>query len=218
MVTDIIEKEEPIRNKLRTLGVNILSDIYGNNRDLIVKNIEEILSFLDIASTLDIISKMNSDILKKEFAELKKPLTPPFNIQNNPKWLEEFLNERERTDSIGQKNLSGTRIGVQRGSTLLGAIKNIAREKSLSNRNINLKNNYGEKEFDSLKKERRENVLKIIKDKGGEVSIKDIILGLGAIGHQYGEKTLQRELVSMVSDNILHKIGEKRWSRYFLPK
>jgi hypothetical protein len=31
-----------------------------------------------------------------------------------------------------------------------------------------------------------------------------------------GEKTLQRELVSMVKDGVLKKLGEKRWSRYML--
>jgi hypothetical protein len=30
------------------------------------------------------------------------------------------------------------------------------------------------------------------------------------------EKTLQRELVSMVKNGVLDKMGEKRWSRYFL--
>ena len=33
-----------------------------------------------------------------------------------------------------------------------------------------------------------------------------------------GEKTLQRELISMVKDNMLYKTGEKRWSRYFVKK
>ncbi len=30
------------------------------------------------------------------------------------------------------------------------------------------------------------------------------------------EKTLQRELVSMVKDGVLNKTGKKRWSRYFV--
>jgi len=48
------------------------------------------------------------------------------------------------------------------------------------------------------------------------MSIKDIDLALQGLGEKCGEKTLQRELVSMVGDGVLKKSGEKRWSRYFL--
>jgi hypothetical protein len=66
MVTDIIDKEEPIRNKLRTLGTGIISDIYlirqnntGNTLSFTSNKIAEIMSFLDLASAMNIISEMN---------------------------------------------------------------------------------------------------------------------------------------------------------------
>ena len=53
MVTDIIDKEEPLRNKLRTLGTGIISDTYltqfnntGNTVSFILSKISEIISFL----------------------------------------------------------------------------------------------------------------------------------------------------------------------------
>ena len=53
-------------------------------------------------------------------------------------------------------------------------------------------------------------------DKPNGVSIKDIVLALRNLGEERGEKTLQRELASMVKDGVLYKTGEKRWSRYFI--
>jgi hypothetical protein len=76
MVTDIIDKGEPIRNKLRTLGAEIVSDIHcidiGQNKSVIIcTRIAETVSFLNIASAMNFISEMNCVILKKEFLELE---------------------------------------------------------------------------------------------------------------------------------------------------
>ena len=78
MVTDIMDKDEPLRNKLRTLGSEIISDTHliqsghiGHVASLVEK-ISEIMSFLDIASAVNIISQMNTNILKKEFTELDR--------------------------------------------------------------------------------------------------------------------------------------------------
>ena len=56
-------------------------------------------------------------------------------------------------------------------------------------------------------------ILSLIKDvdttKSG-VSIKDI----SSAFTDCGEKTIQRELNSLVAKGLVHKIGAKRWSRY----
>ena len=224
MVTDIMDKEEPLRNKLRTLGINIISDIHSLSRlnlDNEARFLDEILSLLDISFALGMISEMNCNILKKEFNELKQSINES-NTQNNPMWLEEFLSTplplqgdgrgevlkfispqpspkgRERENSIGH-------IGVQKGSTLLKALKGFEGPKSPNS-------------FDVLKKQRRDKIFKIIKDRPSGVSIKDIVFALRSLGEECGEKTLQRELVSMVEDGVLEKTGEKRWSRYFIKK
>ena len=91
----------------------------------------------------------------------------------------------------------------------------------------NFTGSLGQEKHDShtneiLKNKRREEIILAIKDK-----IKDkvnfdgaTISDIKSIGHGVltlcGEKTLQRELVSMVSDGVLKKTGEKRWSKYSL--
>jgi hypothetical protein len=74
-------------------------------------------------------------------------------------------------------------------------------------------------DFDILKKQRRDNILNIIKKNDGNATIKDIRdkINIGLTGAQVcSEKTLQRELLSMTREGVLNKTGEKRWTKYFL--
>ena len=241
MVTDIIDKDEPLRNKLRTLGTEIISDIYliqydisENAMSLMIGRISETMSFLDLASSLNIISEMNCSILKKEFLELNKAvqkLNPNNRDMSRKVNLVEFFREEEEVDKFnsphplptspllrGRGTLKGhTRIGVQKGSTLLKALsdKTIGlSDMSIKDTKINV--------FEILKKQRRDDITNIIQINGGNTTIKDIKDKIKLSPEQASflvscsEKTLQRELVSMVKDGVLNKNGEKRWSKYFL--
>lgn len=224
MVTDIMDREEPLRNKLRTLGADIISDTYSSPMQVSNK-VSQVVSFLDIASAIGIISEMNCGILKKEFSELDNAMklgdkgTRSLNGQID--LLGFFDIEEGETGnnlfSIKDKNIyightQHTRIGVQKGSTLMKALSDRTRMMSDMSPS-NSKNN-----FDILKKQRREDILISIKNNGGGATIKGIKDNMSE-GHKtldYSEKTLQRELVSMVEDNVLFKTGEKRWSKYFI--
>ena len=242
MVTDIIDKEEPLRNKLRTLGTGIISDTYliqfnntGNTVSFILSKISEIISFLDLASTVNIISEMNCNILKKEFLVLNESIKESNNIETPNKQinLAEFFNYSARQDlaeslstpafshpSRGERNSIGhTRIGVQKGSTLLKAIKNMSNKMPAP-----IVPPWRDRSgvFDILKKQRRDNITNLIKGFNNGATIKDIKDKIKTTPEQASflvscsEKTLQRELVSMVRDGVLYKTGEKRWSRYFI--
>jgi len=220
MVTDIIDKDEPLRNKLRTLGTEIISDINSAPARICVK-IVEVMSFLGIASTMNIVSEMNCDILKKEFLELDRSIkasTFKKEVFNRQIDLSEFFNAdltvREPEQHKGHYKSIGhqysTRLGVQKGSTLL---------KALSDTKLSPLRT---EDFDILKKQRREDIINIIRLTNDSVTIKDIKDKIQLNPNKSsplascGEKTLQRELVSMVKDGVLNKTGEKRWSRYFL--
>lgn len=58
---------------------------------------------------------------------------------------------------------------------------------------------------------RRDRVLNVLRDKG-EATIKDIV----EVVTDCSEKTIQRELISLIKDNIVSKEGERRWSKYKL--
>ena len=224
MVTDTMEKEEPIRLRLRTLGIEILSDIpylQKENVNNFDRKITAVLSFLNIARDLGMISEMNFNILNKEFQELKQSIQEL--ATKNDLWLEEFISEPSSNKSLFTKvgpsldTMSfskghGMRIGVQKGSTLLNALNKVKGAHNLSSP----ESGNSRSGFEVLKNSRRESILKVIKIKPEGASIKDIISAFRNVGEEIGEKTLQRELISMVKDNVLKKTGEKRWSHYSL--
>ncbi|MES2315483.1 MAG: hypothetical protein V4486_01975 [Patescibacteria group bacterium] len=236
MVTDILDQSEPLRNKLRTLGTEIISDIYSIslfsdvNRSIKVSNkITETISFLDLAGAVNIISGMNCNILKKEFFELKKSVeetiqkTDSFEVQTN---LADYFKEElpppsqykpsnqittsYKNNSI--RHLQPARIGVQKGSTLMKALSDMSATRQ------------GGAILNDLKKERREEIISIIKSFSNDRSepigatITDIKGKAKGQLATHSEKTLQRELIAMVTDNVLYKTGSKRWSRYFVTK
>lgn len=254
MVTDMIDKEEPLRNKLRVLGSDVISDTthtlnLSHSSKHTTNKISEILSFLDIASAVGMISEMNRNILKKEFIELKKSIDESKEqeglslaeiFQDNsfilPSATEESVKEKIE-DNNNFENKSTNNIGVQKGSTLLKALSQVvvsntknhmsdSRPKVSNKISNSVKNKIGhqtsENDFDALKKKRREEITKIVKENkeahptAGGTTITDIRTGAKGVLLSCGEKTLQRELVSMVKDTLLNKIGEKRWSRYSL--
>ncbi|MEI8174318.1 MAG: hypothetical protein WCG28_00015 [bacterium] len=253
MVTDIIDKEEPIRNKLRILGVEIISDIATSSKSVLeVAKIDQAMSFLNIALAMNFISEMNCSILVKEFLELKLSIQEYVNIK--PVWLEEFLSSndvfpppfsgedlrrgfnsphpnpllaKERVDSNTKghvnTNKGHTRIGVQKGSTLMKALSDKTHLMSDRVNNEARPNTLGlasrAQDFDMLKKQRRYNIVSFIKNNNGNATIKDIrnkIDNGTSDSPACSEKTLQRELLSMIKDGVLYKTGEKRWSRYFM--
>lgn len=252
MVTDIIDKDEPLRNKLRTLGTEIISDINSTPANACAK-ISETLSFLDIASAINIISEMNCRILRKEFQDLHlsilsaqqnkeaaKSIKRQINLSEF--FTEETLSARQDLAESASKGQSTqrsnfqvlsvtragkghplpTRIGVQKGSTLMQALSDKIKREARPNALGLVSRVSGGDGADILKKQRREDIINILKTIGGNATIKDIKDRAQTMQGKTGslvscsEKTLQRELVSMVISGVLKKAGEKRWSRYFI--
>lgn len=232
MVTDIIDKDEPLRNKLRTLGTDIISDI-NSHPALAIPRIAEIMSFLDIAQAMHIISQMNTSILRKEFLEMdqsirelsdvtsvvdaKIDLTEFFSDEgqeSHPSLLKD-RNHRALPDAKGSQG-HGHKLGLQKDTHPKSA-KDVSHSGS-----DKMHEHVSHAEFDQLKKHRRQDIVNIIKIVGGSSTIKDIkdkadSLPDGAHAlKNCGEKTLQRELADMVSDGVLKKIGQKRWSKYLV--
>ena len=218
MVTDILEKDEPIRIKLRTLGADIISDIHSlptkaNNK------ISALVSLLDIASSINLISAMNHSILKKEFTELKNAIENSKTGTENPLWLEEFIKAEISPISplTPLQHPQESPLSLEKNYKGHGVSDRLVSSISLVKKTAPPAERFNKEKFNDLKSQRREEIIKMIKEKK-EVSIKDISIALKSLGKDRGEKTLQRELFSMVSHGVLKKVGEKRWSRYSLAK
>ena len=237
MVTDIMDTAEPIRLRLRTLGLEILSDMHSINKINTLNKVEEAMSFLGLASALNMISEMNKNILFREFTELKNSLIVP---EEKALSLESFFGENEFLPPLRQGEDRGgvniqhplptslgsgglvkgegnkipyghqkTNFGMQKGHTLMKAISEMKHPVRLPKVEVK------KESFDMLKKERRFEIVRIIKDIKN-ATVKDIKDNARGALISCGEKTLQRELVAMVHDGVLKKMGEKRWSKYSL--
>lgn len=206
----------------------------GYTVSLILSKIREVVSFLDIAFTVGIISEMNCSILRKEFLELDGSIKESINnnginksILNRQVNLSEFFTSSIAPEEKEQVISKGHTLGVQKGGTLMNAIKNMSDRTPTSYgagsvRLGSISSHTHAQDFDMLKKQRRYEIIKVIKSVNGGATIKDIKDKARANPAQFsaliscGEKTLQRELVSMVKDSVLEKTGEKRWSKYRL--
>jgi hypothetical protein len=226
MVTDYMDSDDALKIKLRSSGVELLSDIYKlSNLTLIDKqagissslsHIEEILSFISIASAIGYISEMNTAILKREFMALVDELK---SLQSKNKHFSFTLDDK--MFEIEKYNPMPLRSDIPQASISNGqAIKRTTFNNmsfiSQTKRHLSNVSNVVNKE------ERLNKIINLIKDlsaqaekKGlpdGEagISIKDISISFT----DCSEKTIQRELNSLVSKGQIKKIGAKRWSRY----
>ena len=62
-------------------------------------------------------------------------------------------------------------------------------------------------------KDRKALIIDMLKKKGG-LGIKDFVQVIQGVS----EKTIQRELLSLVAEGSIRKEGDRRWSRYFIAR
>lgn len=226
MVTDCMETDETLRNKLRSLGVELLSDIYKINYLSITEKyshiskslsrVSEIVSFIEIAQTIGFISEMNSMILKKEFGILANEIgshetkDKHFSFSLNTKMFE--VENVEKEEEIISQNIANSFIKDM--SIKDNPMSFIKKESPLQN--IKPKRHVSYSDIISNREDRSIKILSLIKDRKKTypredgTPIKDISLAFPDVS----EKTIQRELNSLVSQGKIEKIGNKRWSRY----
>ena len=204
VISNVIDQNEELRTKTKKLSLDLVSmsvnlkDISFPDTKRLVTDIEkksfELMSMLDIASVSGLISKMNGNILKEEFQS--------FILELN-RFSEKFENNKNASvGSIFKESLIQNNINNLEKTNLL----NLANEqKAISNNG--LKNGNGHKRKDL----RKNTILDFIKGHN-DISIKDIVPNIVGCS----EKTIQRELIQLINDGKIKKVGERRWSKYSL--
>lgn len=222
MVTDCMETDDAIKGKIRLLGVQLLSEIYNfstlsplnknTHIDLLLSKINEIISLVGISNNIGFISDMNSSILRKEFKSLVYELDLEKDKNSNISFSlnEEMfsVNRPEHKQYFIKDNYKG------QNNKSFNTMSDIKIDDNLLRTNNKITDEQKQKKNQS-KKERYDTIVSIIKDKNTPnqeegVSIKDI-------ANQFkdcSEKTIQRDLNSLITQNLIKKTGSKRWSRY----
>ena len=175
---------------LVSMSVN-LKDINFLDARKLVKDIErislELMSMLDIASVSGLVSKMNATVIKEEFQSFINELA-------------NFALKFESNKDVSVKNVFNNSLLSGKENLILGSTNAPTKE------DLHLsKNGNGQKRKDL----RKNNILEFIKGHKN-VNIKDIVPNIVGCS----EKTIQRELLDLIAEGKIKKVGERRWSRY----
>ena len=189
LLTSFFDEKEPIKWRLRELGGKLIS--MRDNRNVVL----EIMSLFTVAKNAGLLSDMNYEIVHKEFSKL---------APQNPTISDLFFQtlDESKVSIPEEKVIEKAPLYIASSVRTSPAIKDkIAR--------VYLDHTEG---VVAVKKNSRQNVILNLLKKKSEIMIKDVTPLIAGVS----EKTIQRELLAMVSSGILRKEGEKRWSRYTL--
>jgi len=250
MLSNFFPHQEPVKWKVRELGLNLLSDISNvfyssihdsrNTSNECIHSINEIINLLDLARVSNSISQMNFSILRDELMSLRQlieannkrgafdsiimasdffisdrkfllqnsdtPNTPKGPIGQMIENVQEEVVSREvieKTASVIDRATEKTPTHIKEAQKNKQPISSIQKSKP--------KRSSDEPKNSHKKNDRAETILKLL-SKTDNLNVKDIAQVISGCS----EKTIQRELLSLVSQNVLKKVGERRWSRYSL--
>lgn len=208
MVTNLFSDSEPMKWTLRKKVSEMLSFILGHKNSVsgqaffitsIKDRVLDVVSLLEVSSKSGLVSTMNFSILRQEFLNLVRVLD------------EQKLDSGD--SSAGA--LPEAFFEVSRNFSPTISDKEISREyRDMTNMpDIKIKDKISENTNQAVfKKTNRQNIILGLLKKKKELSIKDIAQTI----RDCGEKTIQRELISLIKSGIIKKTGERRWSKYSL--
>ena len=224
MVTDFLADSEPLRIQLRTVALGVVStarkiaarssEPHYVLADEIARLIEEMEMLITLAMTIGLVSEMNAKILISELQKVATDIEKLYgekkvSIVTHPGYanivLQETFFDVERSPlegpvfHKGQLASKGHEAIHYSTASIAPAVQNATRPQMSVTKKTDLGNKIA----------RRNDVLTIIRTKK-KVSIKDI----SALMTDMSEKTIQRELLALVTEGVLVKEGEKRWSTY----
>ena len=185
-----------LQDRFEVLSIALIdASIHAPNvlREMLSRELLSLSSLLAVARTAKVLSIMNVDIIQKEVHDLLSEIASyeePFVHLDRTASLAELLAESEKKQVAEGKDGRASVVSP----LSLGPTPRTRKKESLG-------------DFT----QRQEQILSIIKDKK-EVYIKDISTLLLGVS----EKTIQRELASLVLANVLEKKGDKRWTTYTL--
>lgn len=207
LVSNLIDQNEELKTKIKKLSLDIVSmsvrlkdtNFYDAKKTItdIEKNSLELMSILEIASFSGLVSKMNGSILKEEFQSFISELT---------KFSERLENNK---NSSVENIFTSPSVVANTGNILVNSLPaEIVKTNDVSqikNTEKRIENGNGHKRKDL----RKNMILEFIKGHN-ESSIKDIVTKISGCS----EKTVQRELIELIKEGKIKKIGERRWSKY----
>lgn len=194
VLTGFIPPEEPVRGRLRVCALDLINrsadqnKLHGAGIESFGARCMEIATILEAAKAGGLISPMNAKMICDEYASLAS-----FVRDHQEKISERATGVREALSGLEAPE------NISIGHTAKSPLQGIATPKNKASLVAPQKRQFN----------RTAVVLGAFKNKE-KLSIKDITSSVEGCS----EKTVQRELLSLVRSGVLIKEGERRWSTY----
>ncbi len=213
LLTNDFPDDEPMKQSLRLTALACLKKVMGFITSPKVEvallqslwgEILELGSLLNISFWSELINEMNASILQREVLKIQDTLSEIFSTQKNKLLIDTTLFTRVDLDAQHYKNTfqASSVFNKKADRDYKGQIS-IGQDKGHIKDSI-------PRDSES-RAERRQAILDLLATKSN-LNIKDFV---GVIP-RFSEKTIQRELLSLVEDGVVKKEGERRWSTYSL--
>jgi len=227
LITDFLNDKECLKWKLRSSALSLLSFmISGDGKEFFGYDgaqksfyiiIQELTSLLELATQIHLISSMNFSILREEYRQLEKMCEEQFFLEGETRqefvFPERFFSEVSENDddthtrASTQEYKGHRRQTKSKGQELCGTEKDIYYKRLSRISGVpSFKKTQNKKEN---KFKRKELIVQFLRTKN-EVNIKDISTAIQGCS----EKTIQRELMSLIAQGVVERVGERRWSTY----
>lgn len=203
LISNVIDQNDELRTKMKKLSLELVSmsvnlkDTNFNQVKNLLKDIEknslELISMIDIAALSGLITEMNGRVIKDEFNSFISELN---------KFANSF--DEDKNTSVKSIFTESNAVRTNDDFNKIYTIEKSSKDAMLKNR-LDIKNGNGHKRKDT----RKNMILDFIKGHNNS-SIKDIVPNITGCS----EKTIQRELIQLINENKIRKMGERRWSRY----
>jgi hypothetical protein len=186
LLTGFFDDKEPMKWRLRELGGRLISQ--KESRNIVL----EILGLLTVAKNAALISDTNYEIIHREFSSLVPQglgIGEIFNrieIQKEPEIKAEKRPQLYLSSSVPAQPVKDKAHRIPSKEPKEGVV--------------------------AVKKNSRQTTILGLLKRKKEIMVKDVVPLIPGVS----EKTIQRELLALVSSGILKKTGEKRWSKYSL--
>lgn len=235
LISTCIPQSAPLRNDICRYALRVVKKIYmamsyePRDQVYILREIqhhqEYLLSLIRIAKNMGYISEMNATIADTALDNFLKQITHHIHVLSHYDYrhhdnmatpaidrevLLGILNEASTATSSLPPSVSKKIKEIISQKTTLQTTKR-QESKGHDKRHFPITTSSIENVVMNPSKERRDKIYDIIATKQS-VTIKDIATRITGCS----EKTLQRDLLAMINDNIIEKQGDKRWSTYHI--
>jgi hypothetical protein len=228
LITNFFSPQEPIKWSLRQAGLDLLKDMLTlanislADKDQTIRAISttvfNTLSLLEIGHRGGFISDMNYSILKDEFYAIialiqdrEKEQVRVDGVAFDTSYF--HIDKNTETSAPRTSQVSPQKIVLYKGHDVLNQISpmHMAHLGGNTGSQANTGSPQTQQQIQDKSEDRQKQIVDYLKVHK-EISIKDV----ARVIQGCSEKTIQRDLATLITKGEVKKVGERRWSKYLL--